>query len=112
VILRIEVPDETTLVVNSPAFPGWRAWIDGREEPLARDPASGYLAIRVPPALHRVRLAFTDTPVRRAANTATAASIVACLALFAAAAGRGWAFGAGRGHRGRARVEMPSHLGQ
>lgn len=84
IVLTVETAAPATLLVHSPAFPGWRAWIDGREVSLSRDPHTGYLAIRVPAGHHRVRAAFTDTPVRRRANLTTAASIAACAALFAA----------------------------
>ena len=50
------------------AWPGWRAWVDGRPVPTQAVEGSGYLALPVPPGEHRVRLALGRTPLRAAAE--------------------------------------------
>ena len=100
-ILKADVPAATTLVLNSPAFPGWRAWIDGREVSLSREPEFGYLTIQVPAGVHRVHAIFADTPIRRMANIATLASLGACAVLLTGGpAARRW--------RGHTRRDAPS----
>ncbi len=65
------------LRINSPAFPGWLVTIDGR--PANVDRASGYPRVTVPAGRHRVRAAFTDTPVRAWSNAITIVSGVVAL---------------------------------
>ena len=97
--LDLDVAADTpvALRINSPAFPGWLVTIDGR--PADPDLASGYPCVTVPAGRHRVRAAFTNTPVRAWSNAVTIASGVVALMAF------GWcAVEAGRprhvGHHG------------
>ena len=65
------------LRINSPAFPGWLVTIDGRR--ADPDLAGGYPCVTVPAGRHRVRAAFTNTPVRAWSNAVTLASGVVAL---------------------------------
>jgi hypothetical protein len=46
-------------------FPGWRAWLNGRPQPVYADTPHGLLALDVPAGRHDLRLAFGDTALRR-----------------------------------------------
>jgi 6-pyruvoyl-tetrahydropterin synthase related domain len=47
-------------------FPGWRAYVDGAEVPIATDPATGAIMVHMPPGDHDLRLRFGTTPARTA----------------------------------------------
>lgn len=68
-------PAGMRLTFNSHWFPGWKAWIDGRETPITIVPELGYLQVEVPAGSHIVEARFTDTPVRTYANRLSAASL-------------------------------------
>jgi hypothetical protein len=72
------------LTVNSHFFPGWKAWLDGREVAVDVRRGDGYMSVEVPGGTHRVEIAFEDTPTRRAANWTSIASGVGYLVLSAA----------------------------
>ena len=80
--LDLDVAADTpvTLRINSPAFPGWLVTVEGRRT----DPhfAGGYPHVTVPAGRHRVRAAFTNTPVRAWSNVVTLASGVVVLLTF------------------------------
>jgi hypothetical protein len=67
--------------VNSHAFPGWSAQVDDREVQIVPTSPEGYMEIVVPPGQHQIRVAFTNTPVRTAANAISlgSAAILAIL---------------------------------
>jgi hypothetical protein len=66
-----------TVRVNSHAFPGWSARIDGREAELAATVPDGYMKLAVPPGRHQIEIALTNTPVRAAANAISISSVAA-----------------------------------
>jgi hypothetical protein len=53
--------DGLCLTLATHAFPGWTAWIDGREANVETTMPYGYLAIAVPPGVHRVDLALISS---------------------------------------------------
>ena len=95
--VRVEAETAGTLAFRTLAFPGWRAYLDGKEiQPNAvpRDPllgiAPGFLVVQIPPGTHQVQIAFGPTRVR----TVSAAVSVAALA------SGGWWLVAGKGLKG------------
>ena len=56
--IEIKAPANTTLVVNSYYFPGWRAWLNGR--PVAIFPGEPYGQIQraLPAGQHQLRIAW------------------------------------------------------
>ena len=93
----VEAETAGTLAFRTLAFPGWRAYLDGKEVPPVTAPpdqqlgiAPGFLVIQIPPGMHQVQIAFSPTRVR----TASAAVSVAALAV------GGWWLAAGRGLKG------------
>lgn len=65
-------------------FPGWRAWVDGKETALSAEDGTGAILVDVPAGRHEVGLQFTDTPPR------TIGKIVSLLTLIALAFPYGW----------------------
>ncbi len=70
------------LVLAEQHFPGWRAWVDGREVPIERWRGT-FQAVRVPPGHHRVRFEFRSRTLRMGAwiSAAAVAGLVAFLVL-------------------------------
>ncbi len=59
--LRVTAGQNAYLVVSQSWYPGWKAWVDGRETPVLQ--ADGALqAIALPAGGHRVRFAFESAP--------------------------------------------------
>ncbi|HEX2185660.1 MAG TPA: hypothetical protein VHN78_09165, partial [Chloroflexota bacterium] len=90
---RVVAETPGVLAFRTVAFPGWRAYLDGRPvEPqlaprdAALDVAPGFITVPVPAGEHRVQIAFGPTPLR------TAAAALSVLAV----AGLGWWLAAGR----------------
>ncbi len=61
-------PAGAALTVPQFYYPGWRAEVDGA--PLAVEPAgtTGLIRLALPAGSHRVRLSFSETPLRRLAD--------------------------------------------
>jgi hypothetical protein len=64
-------------------FPGWRAYIDGRETTIQfQDPEyRGVITYYVPSGEHRIDLLFTDTKVRKFGIVISIFSIVSFFAI-------------------------------
>lgn len=81
--LALEVHVPTTgaarLRLNTHYFPGWHVLVDGAASAAAVDERYGFMEVAVPRGTHRVEAVFADTPVRSAANMASALSIALCL---------------------------------
>lgn len=68
----------TTVTIDSPvaftaqfyrfAFPGWRAWLDGEPAAWRASEPHGLVTVEMPAGSHTLRLAWQETPLRRAAN--------------------------------------------
>ncbi len=71
--LDLTTNEPTVLRVNSPAFPGWQAWVDGAPVPVSA--WKGYLSIDIPQGTHTVCTRFTNTPVRTAGNAISLVSL-------------------------------------
>ena len=60
----LHTPQSFPAVFNALYFPGWRAYVDGQEAPLAPTRGSGLLVLEVPSGDHVVELRFGRTPIR------------------------------------------------
>jgi hypothetical protein len=74
--LTLEASQPFQAVFHTFYFPGWQAVIDGQPAALGPVTERGLIGVTVPAGQHRLRLFFTETPVRRVANT------ISVLALF------------------------------
>jgi hypothetical protein len=93
-----------TVRVNSHAFPGWLARIDGREARIIPTSPDGYMDVAVPPGDHRIEVTLTNTPVRSAANAISICSL-AVLAMLSLR------FGVARLRSRRSRRPLPAQAG-
>lgn len=69
---------ETTATIQTPAaftaqfrrfaFPGWRAWLDGKPVAWRASEPHGLVAVQVPAGTHTLRLDWQETPLRQVAN--------------------------------------------
>lgn len=72
---EVESPLPATLTHAAFYFPGWRAYLDGR--PVRTGPSpDGLITFAAPAGRHEVRLAFEETPIRRAAWALSGAALV------------------------------------
>ena len=60
VVLEVTSPEPALLVAAETHYPGWRAWVDGREQPILNTNVA-FRGIMVPAGRHRVVLAFRPT---------------------------------------------------
>ena len=83
--LAITAPQPVTLVINSPAYPGWRVTVDGRAVTPSIDADSGHMRVHVPAGSHHLTAAFGRDRLR---SIAELVSLLSALALLAHAARR------------------------
>lgn len=63
-----------TIKVKTAYFPGWRVWVNGKENPV--DFSQGLINFAVPAGQNWVEVKFTNTPVRLIANTISLLGLV------------------------------------
>ncbi len=74
---------EARLIFPTLYYPGWRAFVDGREVPCGPQPGWGAIALSAPQGSHEVVLRFTRTGRRLAAEAASLLALAACVGLAA-----------------------------
>ncbi len=60
-------------------FPGWRAWVDGKETRIGVEKGTGAMLIELLPGRHKVELRFTNTPVRSAGAAISLLTVILLL---------------------------------
>ncbi|GAB4278765.1 MAG: hypothetical protein Kow0080_30600 [Candidatus Promineifilaceae bacterium] len=68
---QADQPETLTMFVHD--FPGWQAMLDERPLPIQPD-SVGRITLSIPAGTHTVRLAWQRTPIRRLADSLTAAA--------------------------------------
>ncbi len=76
----VSMDKEGSVVVNTLYFPGWKAFVDGRETPIAYT-GHGLIELAVPSGEHTIVVAFTDTLPRKAGNIVSLVSLAVLLFL-------------------------------
>ncbi|MCA9939884.1 MAG: hypothetical protein KC418_14680, partial [Anaerolineales bacterium] len=66
-------------------YPGWEARVDGVVVPAFPAPQTGLVTFEMPAGRHELRVVWRETPLRRAADLLSLASLAAILLLFATA---------------------------
>lgn len=74
---------EARLAFPTLYYPGWRAFVDGREVSCGPQPGWGAIVLSVPQGSHEVVLQFTRTRRRLAAEAASLLALLACVGLAA-----------------------------
>jgi hypothetical protein len=80
---QVRAASPSTIEVSCYYFPGWHAWVDGREVPPGVAENSGLIRLAVPAGDHYVELAFRRTPVRLAADAISVFSVFVISGLWA-----------------------------
>jgi hypothetical protein len=78
----VDSPRGARLRVKTFYFPGWRAWVDGKEAPLKAQEGTGAILLDVRPGKHDVRLKFTDTPPRTAGKMLSILTLTGLLIMY------------------------------
>src|SRR5688500_2923307 len=83
---RVRSESAALLAFRTVAFPGWRAYVDGREVvpgTAPRDPQTGispgFITVPVPAVEHRVQIAFGPTRLRTAAGALSIAAFAGAI---------------------------------
>jgi hypothetical protein len=64
-------------------FPGWQVTIDNHAVPITPSDPTGLITFDVPAGRHHIEVAFTDTPIRTAANAISVAAVLGFVASLA-----------------------------
>ncbi|MDO8673488.1 MAG: 6-pyruvoyl-tetrahydropterin synthase-related protein [Dehalococcoidia bacterium] len=78
---RVHAARAGSFIPNLTYFPGWVAFVDGREVPITVDDPSGFIQLLVPEGDHAVSLRFQDTPVRRLSDAVSVTALVFLIGL-------------------------------
>jgi hypothetical protein len=70
-----------TASIRTIYFPGWRAYVDGKEAKIDYSNAEGLMEVRIERSNSKVRLQFSETPLRLFADIASVTSLVGLLAI-------------------------------
>lgn len=60
--LMIKAKEDSQVIVNTAYFPGWISLVDGKKKEV--DNYNGRMLIKIPSGVHKVKLIFSDTPIR------------------------------------------------
>ncbi len=82
----VTVPNRARFIEHTLYFPGWQVSVNGKNLPVSamqfQDPAyRGLMTFEVPPGSHRIRFLFTQTRLRQAADTVSAAALALAVAV-------------------------------
>lgn len=86
---RVMTPEPFVLRLYTFDFPGWKAYVDGREVDIEIARPEGFITVDVPEGQHTVLVRFEDTPVRRWSWLVSGGTLVALVALLLLWRGRG-----------------------
>ena len=64
-IFQIFSPEEHQVRLRILNFPGWTAYIDGRQTDITMDPRIGSIFFQVPGGKHEIKVSFELTPIRK-----------------------------------------------
>lgn len=76
-LFRIDAKDSSTLRVSTFYYPGWTAFVNGREVPVLVEKDSGAILLNIQPGESTILLEFRDTPLRRGAKWISVISLIA-----------------------------------
>ncbi len=84
----VSASQPTTVTVNSFAYPGWRAEVNGTAVAITPSPTYGLITFPVPAGSHELAITFGETPLRQAANWVSLLSLLITLGVMVT--GGGW----------------------
>ncbi len=74
-LFRLRALSNTSLVINSHYFPGWRAYLNNQEIKITPTSKDYFMQVNIPSGEHSLELRFEDTLIRSLANKISIASI-------------------------------------
>ena len=75
-VVKINTSDAFTIKWLRFYYPGWRVKIDGERVPVFPAPGTGLLSFDVPSGKHSIKVDFTETPLRLAADGVSLAALI------------------------------------
>lgn len=79
--LSIQATSDTTLTIHRVYFPGWKVFVDGKEENIIYDNPYGLITIPVSAGKHDVEAKFQETPFRLLSDMISIVSFISLLVL-------------------------------
>ncbi len=76
-LAQLRVERDSILELSLAYYPGWRAWLSGKEVSVEPERQSGLIRVRVPAGYHRLEVRFTRTWLRLAADSLSLLTAVA-----------------------------------
>jgi hypothetical protein len=70
----VQADSASTVVINQAYFPGWTVLVDKKQANITSK--NGLMAFSLPAGYHSVEALFTDTPLRKIANSITLVSLI------------------------------------
>lgn len=78
---NVDAQKDTNVNYYSLYFPGWVVKVDGKQVETFPEEPYGQAAFRVPAGLHKIDIAFQETPLRRAFDYVSLAALIVVLVL-------------------------------
>lgn len=76
---NIEALGNTKVQVNTIYYPGWKAYVDGKETDINYDNDRGAMDVAIPKGKHNIQLTFTETYIRLFADVLSVLSLLGLL---------------------------------
>lgn len=77
----VNTQEDSEVKINTFWFPGWKAYVDGKETRLEGFGEKGIMRLMVPGGKHEITVRFESTPIRRAAAILSVAFVIFLLLL-------------------------------
>lgn len=81
--VRVSTARDTAIAFHTAYYPGWRAYVDGKETTISTVGDLGAMSVQVPAGQHTLLLQFGDTLPRQAGALLSLVSLVAGVVVFA-----------------------------
>ncbi len=81
-VFSVNAQEKVLISVSTVYFPGWVAFIDGKQTDITYNNAGGVIQVAVPAGLHVVRVAFQETQVRLISDVISLAAGITLMIFF------------------------------
>ena len=79
---KVNAASDAKIKANIFNFPGWQVKVDQVKLPIDDNNRLKLMLFDVPEGIHQIEIEFTNTPIRTAANTITAGTIIIIIGMF------------------------------
>jgi hypothetical protein len=87
-LLQYQAAEASEVAIDQIYFPGWQAYVDGKDLPISPDPETGIVTVRVPPGEGSIRIAYHRTGARIAGEALSAFTLLASVLVLLTRTGR------------------------